>query len=134
MINAIEIYNSNGETQIDVTFEHETVWLSLNQIAKLFGRDKSVISRHLKNIYAEEELTWASTIAKNATVQMEGKRQIKREIEIYNLDAIISVGYRVNSKQGTQFRIWATNKLKEHLVKGFTINQNRLNHLKNLLN
>jgi prophage maintenance system killer protein len=130
MNNTIEIYNSNGETQIDVTFEHETVWLSLNQIAKLFGRDKSVISRHLKNIYAEEELTWASTVAKNATVQMEGKRQIKREIEIYNLDAIISVGYRVNSKQGTQFRIWATNKLKEHLVNGFTINQNRLNQLK----
>jgi len=130
MINAIEIYNSNGETQIDVTFENETVWLSLNQIAKLFGRDKSVISRHLKNIYAEEELPWASTVAKNATVQMEGKRQIKREIEIYNLDAIISVGYRVNWKQGTQFRIWATNKLKEHLVNGFTINQNRLNQLK----
>jgi prophage maintenance system killer protein len=130
MNNSIEIYKSKGETQIDVKFENETVWLSLNQIAELFGRDKSVISRHLKNIYSEEELTWDSTVAKNATVQMEGNREIKREIEIYNLDAIISVGYRVNSKQGTQFRIWATNKLKEHLIKGFTVNQNRLNHLK----
>jgi prophage maintenance system killer protein len=130
MNNSIEIYKSKGETQIDVKFENETVWLNLNQIAELFGRDKSVISRHLKNIYSEEELSWDSTVAKNATVQIEGNREIKREIEIYNLDAIISVGYRVNSKQGTQFRIWATNKLKEHLIKGFTVNQNRLNHLK----
>lgn len=130
MNNSFEIYYSKGETQIDVKFENETVWLSLNQIAELFGRDKSVISRHLKNIYSEEELSWESTVAKNATVQIEGKRKIKREIEIYNLDAIISVGYRVNSKQGTQFRIWATNKLKDHLVKGFTVNQNRLIQLK----
>ena len=130
MNNSIEIYNSKGETQIDVKFENETVWLSLNQISELFGRDRSVISRHLRNIYKEEELNRDSTVAKNATVQIEGSREIKREIDIYNLDAIISVGYRVNSKQGTQFRIWATNKLKEHLVKGFTINQNRLNHLK----
>ncbi len=130
MNNSIEIYKSKGETQIDVKFENDTVWLSLNQIAELFGRDKSVISRHLKKIYSEEELSWSSTVAKNATIQIEGKREIKREIDIYNLDAIISVGYRVNSKQGTQFRIWATNKLKEHLVKGFTLNQNRLNQLK----
>ena len=130
MNNSIEIYKSKGETQIDVKFENDTVWLSLNQIAELFGRDKSVISRHLKKIYSEEELSWSSTVAKNATIQIEGKREIKREIDMYNLDAIISVGYRVNSKQGTQFRIWATNKLKEHLVKGFTLNQNRLNQLK----
>lgn len=130
MNNSIEIYKSKGETQIDVKFENDTVWLNLNQIAELFGRDKSVISRHLKKIYSEEELSWSSTVAKNATIQIEGKREIKREIDMYNLDAIISVGYRVNSKQGTQFRIWATNKLKEHLVKGFTLNQNRLNQLK----
>ena len=130
MNNSIEIYKSKGETHIDVKFENDTVWLSLNQIAELFGRDKSVISRHLKKIYSEEELSWSSTVAKNATIQIEGKREIKREIDMYNLDAIISVGYRVNSKQGTQFRIWATNKLKEHLVKGFTLNQNRLNQLK----
>jgi len=126
MNNSIEIYSSNGEAQIDVKFENETVWLNLNQITELFGRDKSVISRHLRNIYKEGELDKDSTVAKNATVQMEGKR----EIDLYNLDAILSVGYRVNSKQGTQFRIWATKKLKEHLVKGYTINTDRLNHLK----
>ncbi len=130
MNNSIEIYKSKGETQIDVKFENETVWLNLNQISDLFGRDKSVISRHLKNIYSEKELFRDSTVAKNATVQTEGNREIKRDIEIYNLDAILSVGYRVNSKQGTQFRIWATNKLKEHLIQGFTINQRRLDQLK----
>lgn len=97
-MNAIELYKSqNGETQIEVKFENETVWLSLNQIAELFNRDKSVISRHLKNIFKENELEYSSTVAKNATVQKEGERLIKREIEFYNLDAILSVGYRVNS-------------------------------------
>lgn len=130
MNNSIEIYNSKGETQIEVKFENETVWLSLNQISDLFDRDKSVISRHLRNIYRENELDEGSTVAKNATVQIEGKRQVKRETVLYNLDAIISVGYRVNSKLGTQFRIWATNRLKEYLIKGFSINQSRLNQLK----
>jgi hypothetical protein len=131
-VNTIELYkSSNGETQIEVRFENETVWLSLNQIAGLFGRDKSVISRHLKNIYKESELDFSSTVAKNATVQTEGKRNITREIDYYNLDAIISVGYRVNSKQGTQFRIWATNRLKEYLIKGYSINQKRLQELLN---
>ncbi len=130
MNNSIEIYNTNGESQIEVTFVNETIWLSLNQISELFDRDKSVISRHLKNIYKEQELDKSSTVAKNATVQMEGKREIQREIEVFNLDAIISVGYRVNSKKGTQFRIWATQKLKEHLVNGFTVNKTRLNQLK----
>lgn len=130
MNNSIEIYNSGGETQIEVKFEKETVWLSLNQISELFGRDKSVISRHLRNIYKEGELEKRATVAKNATVQVEGKREIKRDIEFYNLDAIISVGYRVNSKQGTQFRIWATNKLKEYLIQGYSINETRLNQLK----
>jgi len=128
--NSIEIYNSGGETQIEVKFEKETVWLNLNQISKLFGRDKSVISRHLRNIYQEEELEKEVTVAKNATVQIEGKRKVTRDIEFYNLDVIISVGYRVNSKQGTQFRIWATNKLKEFLIQGYSINQSRLNQLK----
>ena len=133
-MNAIELYkSSNGETQIEVRFENETVWLSLNQISELFGRDKSVISRHLKNIYKESELNYSSTVAKNATVQTEGKRNITREIEYYNLDAIISVGYRVNSKQGTQFRIWATNRLKEYLIKGYSINQKRLTELNQLI-
>lgn len=130
MNNSIEIYSTNGESQIEVTFVNETIWLSLNQISELFDRDKSVISRHLKNIYKEQELDRSSTVAKNATVQMEGKRGIQREIEVFNLDAIISVGYRVNSKKGTQFRIWATQKLKEHLVNGYTVNNTRLNQLK----
>jgi prophage maintenance system killer protein len=129
MIDLFEIYNSKGETQIEVKFENDTVWLSLNQISVLFGRDKSVISRHLRNIYIENELEESSTVAKNATVQMEGNRKVKRETVLYNLDAIISVGYRVNSKQGTKFRIWATNKLKDILIKGFAINQSRLNEL-----
>ncbi|MBP9152201.1 MAG: virulence protein RhuM/Fic/DOC family protein [Flavobacteriales bacterium] len=130
MENSIEIYNSEGETRIEVRFEQETVWLSLNQISELFGRDKSVISRHLKKIYDDDELNRLSTVAKNATVQMEGNRKVEREIETYNLDAILSVGYKVNSKQGTQFRIWATQRLKEHLIQGYTINKQRLSQLK----
>ncbi len=129
-MNSVELYKtSSGETKIEVRFEDETAWLSLNQISELFDRDKSVISRHLKNIFKENELDYNSAVAKNATVQMEGKREVKREIEFYNLDAIISVGYRVNSKQGTQFRIWATNRLREYLIQGYSINQKRLNEL-----
>ena len=132
--NEIIIYEGdNGVPRIEVRLENETVWLSLNQIAELFGRDKSVISRHLKNIYKESELNYSSTAAKNATVQTEGKRNITREIDYYNLDAIISVGYRVNSKQGTQFRIWATNRLKEYLIKGYSINQKRLQELNQIV-
>lgn len=130
MENAIEIYNSEGKTQVEVRFEKETVWLSLNQIAELFGRDKSVISRHLKKIYDDGELNRSATVAKNATVQTEGARKVEREIETYNLDAILSVGYKVNSKQGTHFRIWATQRLREHLLQGYTINQHRLAQLK----
>lgn len=133
-MNSIELYqSSNGETQIEVRFENETAWLTLNQLSELFGRDKSVISRHLKHVYNEGELDLSSTVAKNATVQTEGKRTVEREIEYYNLDAIISVGYRVNSKQGTQFRIWATKRLKEYLVKGYSINQKRLAELNQLI-
>jgi prophage maintenance system killer protein len=129
-VSAIEIYKAdNGETQIEVKFERDTVWLSLNQMAQLYGRDKSVISRHLKNIFKEGEVDVDSTVAKNATVQEEGDRTVIREIEFYNLDAILSVGYRVNSKQGTQFRIWASNRLREYLLNGFSVNKQRLKEL-----
>ncbi len=104
-MNQIEIYRTKDkQTQIEVKFEGDTAWLSLNQISELFGRDKSVISRHLKNIYREGELKKGATVAKNATVQIESGRKVIRSIEFYNLDAIISVGYRVNSKRGTEFR------------------------------
>ncbi|MGI6395307.1 MAG: RhuM family protein [bacterium] len=104
------------------------MWLTLNQIAALFNRDKSVISRHLRNIYKEGELSFEATVAKNATVQIESGRKVKRDIEYYNLDAILSVGYRVNSKQGTLFRIWANRVLKEYLLRGYSIN-NRMNRI-----
>ena len=95
----------DARSVIDVRLKDETVWLTLNQMAELFGRDKSVISRHLRNIFKTGELERDATVAKNATVQKEGGRHVTRQIERYNLDAIISVGYRVNSKRGTQFRI-----------------------------
>lgn len=127
----IELYqSSNGETQIEVKFDTETVWLSLNQISELFGRDKSVISRHLKNIFSTEELDKNSVVAKNATTAQDGKTY---QVEFYNLDAIISIGYRVNSVQGTQFRIWATNRLKEYLIQGYSLNQKRLEELNQLI-
>ena len=126
-MNAIEIYiNPDKQVQVEVTFENDTFWLSLKQISDLFERDKSVISRHLKNIFESEELSYSATVAKNATVQLEAGREVSRDIEYYNLDAILSVGYRVNSKRGTQFRQWATQRLKDYLVAGYTINQQRL--------
>jgi len=129
MNSSLEIYRSEGETQIDVRFENETVWLSLNQISSMFARDKSVVSRHLKNIYSSGELDQNSTVAKNATVQIEGGRQVIRELEFYNLDVIISIGYRVNSKVGTHFRQWASQRLKDYLIKGYVVNQERLSQL-----
>jgi len=116
----------DGLTRIDVRLVNETVWLSLNQIAELFQRDKSVISRHISNIFEEGELSTLATVAKFATVQNEGNRSIERAIDYYNLDAIISVGYRVKSHRGTQFRIWATQRLREYLIKGFTMDDERL--------
>ncbi len=116
----------DGRMAVDVRLEDETVWLTLNQMAELFERDKSVISRHLRNIYQSGELVREATVAKNATVQREGNRKVTRQREWFNLDAIISVGYRVNSIRGTRFRIWATSVLKGHLVKGYTLNQKRL--------
>ncbi len=125
----IIIFKKENKIQVEVTYENESLWLSLNQISELFDRDKSVISRHIKNIYKEQELPEYSTVAKNATVQKEGKRTVARQIEFYNLDLILAVGYRVSSKKGTQFRIWATTILKEHLTKGYSINEKRLEQL-----
>ena len=121
----IVIFES-GDQPVEVRLEGETVWLSLQQLADLFERDKSVISRHLKNIFETNELDRSATVAKNATVQIEGDREVVRHIDYYNLDAIISVGYRVSSARATQFRIWATSVLREHLVEGYTLNQKRL--------
>jgi prophage maintenance system killer protein len=112
-----------GHVELNVRLERDSVWLSLSQMAKLFGRDKSVISRHLKNIFRANELHRASVVAENATTGADGKTY---HVEYFNLDAIVSVGYRVNSKQGTQFRIWATQKLRDHLVRGYTVNERRL--------
>jgi hypothetical protein len=123
----IIIYQTeDGLTRINVNIQDETVWLSLEQMAELFQRDKSTISRHIKNIYTEGELIRESTVANFATVQNEGDRQVIRNIDYYNLDVIISVGYRVKSLRGTQFRIWATERLKEYMIKGFTMDDKRL--------
>ena len=134
------IYQSeDGKIKIDVRFENETVWLSLDQMTTLFGRDKSTISRHIKNVFEEGELPNEATVANFATVQVEGYREVVRNIDYYNLDVIISVGYRVKSQQGTQFRIWATQRLKEYIIKGFTLNDERFktgssyNYFKELL-
>ena len=118
---SIVIYETeNGQTHIEVMFEQDTLWLSLLQIAELFERDKSVISRHLKNIFNAGELVKNSVVAKNATTAADGKIY---QVEYFNLDAIISVGYRVNSKKGTQFRLWASNILKRYLVQGYALNE-----------
>ena len=116
----------DGKLKIEVRFQGETVWLSLNQLAELFQRDKSVISRHIRNVFEEGELRAEGTVAKSATVQAEGGKQVTRDIEFYNLDVIISVGYRVKSHRGTQFRIWATQRLREYIVKGFVLDDERL--------
>jgi len=116
----------DGQTRIQVRLENETVWLSLNQMAELFQRDKSVISRHISNIFKEGELARGATVAKYATVQQEGGREVSRDVEYFNLDVIISVGYRVKSHRGTQFRIWATQRLREYIIKGFTLDDERL--------
>ena len=116
----------DGQTKIDVHMENETVWLSLEQMAELFQRDKSTISRHIKNVFAEGELSENATVANFATVQMEGDREITRNIMHFNLDVIISVGYRVKSLRGTQFRIWANSVLREYLIKGFAMNDDLL--------
>lgn len=122
----IEIYQSeDGQTQIQVRLEKDTIWLSQAQMAELFDKNSDTIGLHLRNIYKSGELEQSATTEESSVVRQEGKRQVRREIKFYNLDAIISVGYRVNSKKGTRFRIWATQRLKEYLVKGYSINQQR---------
>ena len=116
----------DGESKIEVTLQNETVWLTLDQMAELFQRNKSTISRHVKNIFETGELNADSTVAFFATVQTEGKRKVERNIAFYNLDMIISVGYRVNSYRGVQFRQWATMVLKEYIKKGFVLNDELL--------
>jgi len=122
--NQVVIYEGS-DARVEVRVERESVWLSLQQLAELFGRDKSVISRHLKAIFDSGELERVATVAKNATVQREGSREVVREIEYYNLDAIISVGYRVNSTRATRFRQWATRVLREHLARGYSLDRQR---------
>ena len=116
----------DGESRIEVRLQGETVWLSLDQMAELFQRNKSTISRHIKNVFEEGELQPDATVAFFATVQTEGKRKVERDIAYYNLDMIISVGYRVHSYRGVQFRMWATGVLKEYIVKGFALNDDIL--------
>ena len=116
----------DGVTKVEVTFDNDTVWLSLDQIADLFQRNKSTISRHIKNIFLEGELSRNSVVANFATTGSDGKRY---HVDFYNLDVIISVGYRVKSLRGTQFRIWATNILKEYMIKGFALDDERLKNL-----
>ena len=124
-ISNIIVYN-DGELELKVSVEQESVWLSLNQICELFDRDKSVISRHIKNIFLEKELERFSTVVKFATVQFEGGREISRDIEYYNLDVIISIGYRVKSQKGIKFRQWATSILKNYIQNGYVINSDKI--------
>ena len=138
MNDSIEIYRSqDGSIQLNVKLENDTVWLTQSQMAELFGVDRTSIVRHIRNIYKSEELDQNSTCAKNAQVRTEGHRSILREIPYYNLDMIISVGYRVNSKNATSFRRWATSVLKQYLIKGYVINQqiklDRYNELKDVV-
>lgn len=127
MENQIEIFKSNDDqTVVQVRFENDTVWLNQKQMSELFDKDSDTIGLHLKNIYTEEELEENSTTELFSVVQKEGNRNVKMNIKCYNLDAIISVGYRVNSKRGTQFRQWATKRLKEYLIEGVAINEKRL--------
>jgi hypothetical protein len=118
----------DGRTRVEVRFEGETVWLSLAQMAELFQRDKSVISRHIKNVFEEGELVRESVVAESATTASDGKTY---QVEYFNIDVIISVGYRVKSHRGTQFRIWATQRLREYIVKGFTLDDERLKNAGN---
>jgi hypothetical protein len=116
----------DGQTRLETRMTGDTVWLSLGQMSTLFERDKSVISRHIRNIFEEGELQPDGTVAKFATVQTEGQKSVSRDIEYFNLDVIISVGYRVKSHRGVQFRIWATQRLREYIVKGFAMDDERL--------
>jgi len=126
----IMIFKTEDEQiKVDVRFYDESVWLTIDQMAALFERDKSTISRHIKNVYSDKELLPEATVAKFATVQIEGDREVERNLDYYNLDVIISVGYRVKSLRGTQFRQWATKRLNEYIRKGFTMDDERLKNL-----
>lgn len=132
MMNEVEIYKTpDNQTEVEVQFDGETVWLTQVQMATLFKQTKQNISLHINNCYKEAELQKKSTVKESLTVQKEGKRTVTRKLEFYNLDVIISVGYRVKSKQGTQFRQWATRRLKDYLVKGYAINEKRLAEAEN---
>jgi hypothetical protein len=120
----------DGEVRVDVRLERETVWLTQQQMAELFGRERSVVTKHIRNAFKEGELDPLATSARSAQVRTEGNRTISREVDHYSLDVILTVGYRVNSKRGTQFRIWATRTLRRHLLDGFTLNERRLTHLR----
>ena len=123
----ITIYQSaDGSVQLEVTLDQDTVWLTQRQLSALFDKDVRTINEHIHNVLAEQELAAEATIRKFRIVQQEGERKVNREIEHYNLDMIISVGYRVNSKKGTQFRIWASNILKRYLVQGYALNEQKL--------
>lgn len=127
MTNPIEVYQTdNLQIEIKLDLSLETLWLTQRQMAEVLDKDVRTINEHLKNIFKEQELTTDSTVRKFRIVQQEGTRQVNREVEHYNLDAILSVGYRVNSKKGTQFRQWATRTLRQHLLEGYTLNQQRL--------
>ena len=127
-MNEIILFENQG-VKLEVNLKDETVWLNLEQMTELFNRDKSVLSRHINNVYKEGELDRNSTVAKFATVQNESGRTVTRNIEYYNLDVIISVGYRVKSKEGTKFRQWANKVLKDYMLKGYAVNQKRLEYL-----
>ncbi len=123
----ITIYQSaDGSVQLEVTLDQDTVWLTQRQLSSLFDKDVRTINEHIRNVLAEQELAAEATIRKFRIVQQEGERKVNREIEHYNLDMIISVGYRVNSKKGTQFRIWASSVLKQYLVQGYALNEQKL--------
>ncbi|MBN2778091.1 MAG: virulence RhuM family protein, partial [Bacteroidales bacterium] len=117
--------NPDGKIKIDVRLEDETVWLTQDQMATLFGKGRSTVTEHIANVFEEGELEQSRTCRKFRQVRKEGNREVERKIDHYNLDVIISVGYRVKSVQGTQFRIWATQRLKEYIIKGFALNDER---------
>ena len=123
--NILIYQNEQGNIKVDVKFEDESIWLTQSQICELYGKAKSTISEHIKAIYDEDELQKDSTVRNYRTVQKEGNREVERDIEYYNLDMIIAIGFRVRSSTGTKFRIWANDKLKEYITKGFVLNDER---------
>lgn len=125
--------SQDGSVELDVSLEQETIWLSQAQMAELFGKDSDTIGLHVRNVFKDGELEESATTEESSVVRLEGKRKVRRKIRFYNLDVVISVGYRVKSKRGTEFRIWATNLIKAHLLRGYTENKKRLRDLKQSL-